>query len=179
MGMTPSRRTIEKITLGDLAVDNRVMVVKCNLCRRTSHFLTRDLVQVYGENRKMHDVFDRCSQCGRSNFLVVGTRLPGPEDEGTLKVRRPTLVRVQWSWREETYQDPNRRPRTAREFVTRSRGYNGMGHNHGEPFTIDQVVIMSRLRKLGLQQPTFATRAELEQWIDENRHRVERPDDAG
>ena len=122
MSMTPSRQKIESVTLGDLAVDNRIMVVKCNLCRRTSNFLARDLVKVYGDKTKMHEVFTRCSKCGRSQHLFVATRLPDSQDEGTLKVRRPKLVRVQWSWREVAYQDPNRRPQTAREFIARSRG---------------------------------------------------------
>lgn len=122
MGMTPSRNTLDKITLGDLAKDNRIFVVRCNLCRRTSHFLARDLAQVYGDATKMHSVFDTCSKCGRSQFLHVGTRLPNADDIGKLKVRRPKLVSVNWSWREVAYEDPNRRPQTAREFIARSRG---------------------------------------------------------
>lgn len=123
MSMTPSRRTLESITLEGLAVDNRLVVVRCNYCRRTTHFLARDLVQVYGKDKHPNTVFDRCSKCGHSRYLHVGTRLPNSEDEKSLKVRRPTLVRVQWSWRDERYDGPNERPRTAREFWARSRGW--------------------------------------------------------
>lgn len=122
MSMTPSRRTIKNITLGDLAADDRLMVVRCNLCRRTSYFLASDLMRVYGAKAKMHGVFEQCSKCGRFHYLHVGTRLPNADDIGKLKVRRPKLVHVQWSWREVPYEDPKRRPQTSREFIARSRG---------------------------------------------------------
>ena len=72
----------------------------------------------------MHTVFETCSKCGRSQYLHVSTRLISTLDEGTLKVKRPKLVTVQWSWREMVYEDPDKRPRTAREFVARSRGWD-------------------------------------------------------
>lgn len=101
MSMTPSRRRWESLTLADMAVDHRLYVVRCNLCRRTAHFLATDLVQVYGAEHSAHDVFQTCARCGKSRWLAVTTRLPTYADVGRLVVRRPSR---RWSWRDERYE---------------------------------------------------------------------------
>ena len=100
MSMTPSRRTLESITLADLAVDNRLFVVRCNLCRKTEHYLAKDLAEVMGEQRLAHTVFYRCPHCGDRTWLNVKTRLPTPNDVGHLRIRRPVNRRVIWSWQD-------------------------------------------------------------------------------
>lgn len=171
MGMTPSRKTVEKITLGDLAADNRLIVVRCNHCRRTSHFLASDLVTVYGATAKMHGVFHSCSRCNRSDFLYVGTRLPDAADEGVLKVRRP-----KWAWREVPYQNPIKRPQTASDAIARSRsGGTGGGHHHEEPLTMEQATQISLLNSKGFWEPNFATKKERLEWLEQNRWRLEKP----
>lgn len=121
MSMTPSVNKVASLTLNDMAIDNRIYVVRCNLCRRTSHFLARDLVKVYGAGHSAHGVFSVCSKCGKSDYLHVSTRLPGAEDEGLLMVRRPKLVRIEWKWSDSVYVDEDRPPATAREFWARQK----------------------------------------------------------
>ncbi|MET3925529.1 hypothetical protein [Devosia sp. 2618] len=118
MGMTPSRRTMESLKLADMALDNRLYVVRCNLCRRTSHFLARDLVRVYGAERPAMGVFTKCSRCGKSQYLQVSTRLPDLDDDGALVIRRPT---AEWKWVDEVFVDEDRLPASARELWRRKR----------------------------------------------------------
>ena len=98
--MTPSRRVVESLTLKDLAVDGRLVVVRCNLCRRTTYFLASDLATYFGDGKPFVSLFNRCSKCGKSEYMHVGHRLPDLDDDGALTIRRPEQV---WQWRDEVY----------------------------------------------------------------------------
>lgn len=100
MSMTPSRRVVESLTIGDLAVDGRLVVVRCNYCRRTTYFLAKDLVTYFGGQKLISSLFPRCSTCGKSEFMHVGHRFPDLDDDGALTVRRPKQV---WQWTDEIY----------------------------------------------------------------------------
>ncbi|OAM75221.1 hypothetical protein A3840_14845 [Devosia elaeis] len=97
MSMTPSRRAIEAMTLGGMALDNRALVVRCYSCRRTRRFLAADLARVYGENQSPHTLFRRCSKCG--DGLYVGFGFPQRGDT----IRRPESV-TKWQWRDEVWE---------------------------------------------------------------------------
>ncbi|SFV31419.1 hypothetical protein SAMN05216456_1335 [Devosia crocina] len=97
MSMTPSRRTIEAMTLGGMATDNRTIIVKCGSCRRTRIFLTADLVKVYGESQSPHTLFRDCSICGRPTRKGFG--FPNRGD----RICRPSVKKV-WKWHEEAYE---------------------------------------------------------------------------
>lgn len=107
MGMTPSRRQIESLTIADLAVDNRLLVVRCNLCRRTTYFLASDLATYYGEKKRVADLFHRCSKCGKSEYMHVSHRFPDLDDDGALTIRRPRQV---WQWTDEIYWSDGKPP---------------------------------------------------------------------
>ena len=107
MGMTPSRNTIERLTVADIALDGRLFVVRCNLCRRTTYFLASDLVLYYGEKYLVRDLFNRCSKCGESEFMHVGYRFPDLDDDGALTIRRPRQI---WRWTDETYWSDGKPP---------------------------------------------------------------------
>jgi hypothetical protein len=98
--MTPSRQVVESLTLQDLAIDGRLLVVRCNLCRRTTYFLASDLVTYYGPKKLLSSLFQRCSTCGKSDYMHVGHRFPDLDDDGALTIRRPKHV---WQWRDEVY----------------------------------------------------------------------------
>lgn len=100
MGMTPSRRVVESLTIGDLAIDGRLLVVRCNLCRRTTYFLASDLVEYYGPAKLFGSLFQSCSTCGKSEYMSVGHRFPDLDDDGALTIRRPKQI---WQWRDEVY----------------------------------------------------------------------------
>lgn len=102
MSMTPSRRTIEAVTLADLAADNRLMVVRCNLCRKTENYLAADLAKVMGGAQKAFNAFEHCPHCGNPRWLRVDIRLPTYQDDGKLKIRRP-VRRARWYWRDAIY----------------------------------------------------------------------------
>lgn len=96
MSMTPSRRTIEAMTLGGMAVDNRALVVKCYRCRKTRTFLCADLVKVYGENRSPHTLFRQCRKCGADTHVGFGFPQRGET------IRRPEATTA-WKWRDEVW----------------------------------------------------------------------------
>ncbi len=96
MSMTPSRRTIEAMTIGGMAVDNRAIIVKCFRCRKTRTFLCADLVKVYGENRSPHTLFERCTKCGSSLRKDFGFPKRGET------IRRPE-AKTAWKWRDEVW----------------------------------------------------------------------------
>jgi len=96
MSMTPSRRTIEAMTLGGMAVDNRTLIIRCASCRRTRTFLATDLAKVYGENQSPHSLFRACSKCGSPTHQGFGFPHEGE------KICRPVAQTV-WKWREQDY----------------------------------------------------------------------------
>lgn len=96
MSMTPSRRAIEAMTLGGMAIDNRTLIVNCRPCRRMRTFLAADLAKVYGENHSPHTLFKVCSRCGHP--VHIGFGFPHEGD----KVCRPSALTV-WKWREHVY----------------------------------------------------------------------------
>lgn len=89
MSMTPSRRQLERVTLADIAADNRLFVVQCNLCRRRRAYLASDLVTHYDPTTPAYSMFRWCSSCGKGEWVHVDIRLPTAEDVGRLLVRRP------------------------------------------------------------------------------------------
>lgn len=107
MSMTPSRRAVESLTINDLAVDGRLLVVRCNLCRRTTYFLASDLANYYGGKTLLGSMFHRCSKCGKSEYLGVSHRLPDLDDDGALTIRRPRQI---WQWRDELYWQDGKPP---------------------------------------------------------------------
>lgn len=104
MSMTPSRAALERVTLADLAADNRIFVVRCHLCRKTEHYLATDMVNVMGAGRRAVHVFQTCPHCGKSEYLRVETRLPLDSDKGKLRLRRPVSYRISWSWADAIYE---------------------------------------------------------------------------
>lgn len=96
MSMTPSRRTIEAMTLGGMATDNRTLIVRCNMCRRTRVFLTVDLVKVYGEAKSPHAILTKCSKCGYPTRHGYGFPHTGE------MICRPKAKTV-WKWQEEPW----------------------------------------------------------------------------
>lgn len=107
MSMTPSRRVVESLTIDDIAIDGRLFVVRCNLCRRTTYFLASDLAAYYGGKTLISSLFNTCSMCGKSEYMHVGHRLSDLDDDGTLTIRRPRQI---WQWRDETFWQDGKPP---------------------------------------------------------------------
>lgn len=107
MSMTPSRRQVESLTIADIAIDGRIFVVRCNFCRRTTYFLASDLADYYGPKTPIHSLFNRCSKCGKSEYMSVSFRFPDLDDDGALTIRRPRQV---WQWRDEIYWQDGKPP---------------------------------------------------------------------
>lgn len=98
MSMTPSRRTIESMTLEGASTDRRLLVVRCNLCRKADTYMTSDLVQVFGGMAHPYRVISACRHCGKSEWLRCYLRLPNHDDIGHLRVRRPAGVQRIQLW---------------------------------------------------------------------------------
>lgn len=88
-------------SLGEAARAGMLIVVRCNLCRRTVHYLAADLVEVGAPpKRPARSWAGACRQCGKSDYLRVDLRAPHPGDVGQLIVRRPGPARVVREWRD-------------------------------------------------------------------------------
>ncbi|KKC39485.1 hypothetical protein WH87_04605 [Devosia epidermidihirudinis] len=107
MSMTPSRRLVDSLTIADIAIDGRLFVVRCNHCRRTTYFLASDLATYYGPQTLINTLFNRCSQCGKREYMKVTHRLPDLDDDGALTIRRPKQI---WRWTDEIYWQDGKPP---------------------------------------------------------------------
>jgi hypothetical protein len=104
MGMTPSRRQIEAVTLADLAADGRMFVVRCALCKRQRAFLAADLLTVYSPSTPAYGMLRWCAVCGKSDWVKVTIRLPSHNDVGRLLIRKPDGVRTVQLWKDVWYE---------------------------------------------------------------------------
>jgi hypothetical protein len=86
-------------TVSDAAMDGQLLVQKCNLCRRTTHFLASDLIDIIDPKHPVHIPFFQCSRCATSEYINTSVHHPSPGDYGRLDVRRHgPRVQVQ-KWR--------------------------------------------------------------------------------
>ena len=85
--------------LRDAAAEGQLVIVRCNLCRRTATYLATDLVALLDPARDALRPPFRCSKCGNEQFIRVSVRVPYAGDWGHLQVRRPGPVRVIQTWR--------------------------------------------------------------------------------
>jgi hypothetical protein len=99
MSMTPSRRAVEAMTLGGMALDNRAIIVRCYPCKKTRTFLCADLAKVYGEKRSPHTLFEHCAKCGAPTRRDFGFPKRGET------IRRPVEI-SKWHWLDSVY-DPD------------------------------------------------------------------------
>jgi len=103
MSMTPSRRALERVTLADVARDDRLFIVRCNLCRRQMAYRARDLTLVYDTATPAYGMLQWCSKCERGDYVRVEIRLPTVDDVGHLRIRRPAGVRTVQLWEDAWY----------------------------------------------------------------------------
>lgn len=86
-------------SLGQAADDGLLLVVRCNGCRRTLHFLPSDLADLLGRDRPADEPPFACTRCETRAMMRVSLRLPEAGDYGHLLVRRPAeIVEIQ-KWR--------------------------------------------------------------------------------
>jgi hypothetical protein len=81
------------------AEQNQLVIVRCNLCRRSITYLATDLVTLLPPDRLALEVPFTCSKCGTTEFMRVKLTSPFPGDWGNLVIRRPGPVRMIQSWR--------------------------------------------------------------------------------
>ena len=94
-------------SLGQAADDGMLLVVRCNGCRRTLHFLASDLIELLGREPPAEDPPFACARCGNDHLMQVRLRSPEAGDYGHLWVRRPgEIVHVQ-KWRSVRLGDPS------------------------------------------------------------------------
>jgi hypothetical protein len=103
MSMTPSRRTIDAMTLDGAAIDGRLLVVRCSLCRTSDTYMAADLIDVFGGSAHPYRVFSRCRHCGKPEWVRYYLRLPNHDDVGHLRVRRPAGVLKTQLWEDQWF----------------------------------------------------------------------------
>lgn len=89
------------------AAENQLLIVKCNLCRRSITYLATDLVTVCDPGQPALTVPFACSKCRCTAFMRVTLTSPMAGDYGHIVVRRPGPVRRIQTWRDV---HPPRRP---------------------------------------------------------------------
>lgn len=85
--------------LRDAAELGQLLIIKCNLCRRSQTYLATDLVTLLNPD---HDALEppfTCSKCGTVEFTRVKLTSPSAADYGNLIIRRPGPVRTTQTWR--------------------------------------------------------------------------------
>lgn len=101
-------------SLGNAARDGMLLVVKCNCCRRTTHYLATDLIELLGQDRAALDAPFECSRCGTREYMRVSLRSPEGGDYGHLLVRRPAGVVLIQKWRTVKLGDEAKAPPRSR-----------------------------------------------------------------
>lgn len=86
-------------TLGDAAELGQLIVLRCNLCRRTATYMATDLADLLGTGRDALAPPFRCSGCGKLGYIKVTLRPPEAGDWGHLVIRRPGPIRQVQTWR--------------------------------------------------------------------------------
>ena len=90
----------KRYTLKDAAEACQLIVVRCNLCRRTVHYLASDLVEVFGGEVEARRPPISCSKCKSDDYIRCKPRLPEIGDYGSLVVRRPVGVKMTRIWKD-------------------------------------------------------------------------------
>ena len=90
--------TDRRYSLRQAADDGQLVIVRCGLCRRTTHFLATDLVTMFDPNRSAYEPAFGCSNCKRDDYISVKLRMPATGDYGDLLVRRPGPVKRIQTW---------------------------------------------------------------------------------
>lgn len=87
-------------TLKKAAEDNRLLIVRCYLCRRPAvRYLASDLLAFCDPNGWADAPPFPCSKCGTAEYVKVKLHLVNLGDYGHLTVRRPGPVRRIQTWR--------------------------------------------------------------------------------
>ena len=89
-------------TLQSADDQGQLIVVTCDYCRITHHYLPKDLLRLSGDLSldRLLSKF-RCDGCGKKNYLRMKLHFPHGSEFGKLKVRRlkelKTVVIPVWS----------------------------------------------------------------------------------
>lgn len=94
-------------TLGDAARDGHLMLIRCNLCRRSTYFHASDLVKVVDPRHPLHRPPFPCSRCKTAEYLRMTPHSPRAGDFGRLPVRVLDKVVQVHKWRDTKLGDTN------------------------------------------------------------------------
>lgn len=97
--MGARRRSSEYYTLAQAAERGQLIKVRCGCCRRTAHYLAKDLAELLGGHRPALAVPFPCSKCQTDDYMRVDYITPSPGDVGCIEVRRPGPLKVRQTWR--------------------------------------------------------------------------------
>lgn len=86
-------------TWQDAALDQQIVTMRCNGCRRTQHYLAEDLARAFGPGQPAHVPPFSCSRCKTVEYLAFRLWVPTAKECLTLKVRRPVKPVERWLWR--------------------------------------------------------------------------------
>lgn len=107
MSNSPPSSEFYRPRLGQAAAAGLFIVCKCYVCRRSVVYLAADLVELYGDQQWLEDLFGgRCPRCQSRTSWRVRQRYPSTADVGMLCVRRPAGVRRIQLWKDELYSVP-------------------------------------------------------------------------
>lgn len=96
----PSANPFKNRRMRDAAQDGMLITIRCNGCRRMTHFWAADLYQVLGDHQ-LHVPPWPCSRCRSTEGIDVTWSIPGADKLNGLTVRRPVRKIEKWLWRDE------------------------------------------------------------------------------
>lgn len=97
----PSSNPFRNRLMRDAAADGMLIIMRCNRCRRATHFWAADLVAVVGDLHQAHVPPWPCSRCRTTEYINVTWTIPSAEMLRGLTVRRPVRKVERWIWRNE------------------------------------------------------------------------------
>lgn len=98
----PSANRFKNRLMQDAAKDRMLITVRCNRCRRQTHYWAADLIEVLGWNHEVHVPPWPCSKCRSSELVDVRWQIPSAEMLAAgLTIRRPVKKIEKWLWRDE------------------------------------------------------------------------------
>lgn len=85
----------------EAAHDGMLITMRCNACRRVTHFWAADLVQVLGDDHQVHIPPWPCSRCRTREYIDMSWTVATADRLNGLTVRRPVSKVERWIWRDE------------------------------------------------------------------------------
>lgn len=106
MPKTPSTGYAHQPFLWRVANANMIVHCRCRKCVKAQNYLASDLVEVFGPNAVVGELWGRCPRCGSVDRWTEQERVVLASDVGHTVIRRPNGFRKTRLWTNQYYGPP-------------------------------------------------------------------------